>query len=303
MVESAVFLPPRRTGLILNITAAIVLSGASFVSFVFAFGQDVGILFGVLLMLGVVLLVPVPLAGYRSYALISASYRLERDGLRLRWGLRAEDIPLAEVEWVRRTTDLAYDLPLPPLSIPGAILGIRSTEELGPMEFMASDDQRLVLIATRQKVFIISPADPDGFIRSFQSGLELGSLVPFAPFSTRPAAYLAKVWSDRVMRWLVLVGLGLNSALFFMVAVIVPNIPSLPMGFLPSGLPADPGPSSQLMLLPVLGGLTFTADLIAGLFFYRRRDQRPVAYLFWSAGIFTPLLLMTGVILLSTVVR
>jgi len=44
-------------------------------------------------------------------------------GLRLRWGLRAEDIPLPEIEWIRPASDLGFHLPKPFLSMPGALLG------------------------------------------------------------------------------------------------------------------------------------------------------------------------------------
>ena len=50
------------------------------------------------LMLSVFLLAPTPLLLYRLYALLQASYTLERDGLRIRWGLRGEDIPLPRSE-------------------------------------------------------------------------------------------------------------------------------------------------------------------------------------------------------------
>lgn len=295
MSESISFLPPRRKGLILHIAAAILLAAASGLSFFFALEQEVGGVFGLLLLLGTLLVAPLILAGYRGYALLGGGYALERDGLRLRWGLRAEDIPLPDVEWVRRAADLAYHLPLPPLSVPGAVLGTIHSPELGPVEFLASDINSLVLVATPQKVYAISPADPEEFLRAFQSGLEMGSLAPFAPFSARPAAYLAGAWKDRWMRWLVLGGLGLTAALFIVVALLIPASPPLPLGFLPSGVPQEAGPAVRLLLLPVLSALAFVVDLVAGLFFYRRPARRPVAYLVWAAGVLAPILLLVAV--------
>lgn len=52
------------------------------------------------LLLAGLCLLPLPLLVYRFRALQRAHYILERDGIRLRWGLRAEDIPMDQVDWV-----------------------------------------------------------------------------------------------------------------------------------------------------------------------------------------------------------
>jgi hypothetical protein len=45
----------------------------------------------------------------------------------------------------------------------------------------------------------------------------------------------------------------------------------------------------QVLLLPVLAGLAYAADLILGFFFYRQEERRPLAYLLWAGGVITPL--------------
>ena len=60
----------------------------------------------------------------------------------------------------------------------------------------------------------------------------------------------------------------------------------------------NPVPSQQLLLLPVLGIFTYMVDLIGGMFFYRRPQDKPVAFLLWISSAFTPLLLILGGILL-----
>ncbi|NMC78371.1 MAG: hypothetical protein GYA59_03330, partial [Chloroflexi bacterium] len=94
MEAQNVFLPERRTGLIVHIGAAILLIGASLGSFLLAQRQIASSYFVLLLLLSVALLLPLALILYRGYALLRANYILEREGLRLRWGLRSEDIPL-----------------------------------------------------------------------------------------------------------------------------------------------------------------------------------------------------------------
>ncbi|RPJ43086.1 MAG: hypothetical protein EHM21_11990, partial [Chloroflexi bacterium] len=120
------FYPPRRRGLLFHALLILGLGGASALAFFYGLNQQSGSVqtYSVLLWLvSLLLFAPLPWIVYRAFALARASYRLERDGLRLRWGMRAEDIPLPDVEWVRRPADLATSLPLPPLHWPGAILG------------------------------------------------------------------------------------------------------------------------------------------------------------------------------------
>jgi hypothetical protein len=242
---------------------------------------------------------------YRAYALSRAVYRLERDGLRLRWGLRAEDIPLPEIEWVRRAADLATDLPLPPMPWPGALLGTVQAADLGPVEYLASSTHSLLLIATPQRVYAISPEDPETFLRSFQRSLEMGSLTPISSISVLPAAYLSLLWADRVARWLLLGGFILTLLLFVVVSLAIPTRTIASLGFYPDGTPLPGGPAAQMMLLPILGAFAFVIDLATGLFFYRRpaehlSSSRIIAYIAWGSAVVTALLLLAAVLFILT---
>lgn len=293
------FAPARRTGLILHILSALLLGGGSGLAVFFATQQRVGVNFVLMILAAVVLFLPLPLVLYRGYALLTARYSVDRDGLKLRWGLRAEDIPLPEIEWLRPASDLAYDLPVPRLSWPGALLGVIQTRDLGPVEYLASNRRGLLLVATPQRVFAISPADTAGFARAFRSATEMGSLAPIQSFSAKPVAFLLRVWGDRTARVLVLAGFILAAALFVLVSLTIPARASVSLGFNAAGQPLEPGPPAALLLLPVLAIFAFVADLVGGLFFYRREDQRPVAYLLWAGSVITPVMLILATLLLT----
>jgi hypothetical protein len=297
-MDPLLFLPPRRQGLILHSGMALLLAAADAISFFYAAQQAVGSYFVLLLLLSLALLAPFILVCYRGYALMQARYSLERDGLRLRWGLRAEDIPLPDVEWVRPASDLAFRLPLPFLPTPGSILGTINVPDLGPVEFMAADLGSMLLIATPHKVYAISPADPQSFVAAFQRVVEMGSLSPLPSATTLPAAYLQSVWSDRPARYLNLVGLLLTVALFVVVGLVIPSHTSIALGWTSSGVPVKPGPPERLLLLPVLGTFTYILDLLVGLYLYRFLPLRPVSFLLWIASLITPILLIVAVMLM-----
>ncbi len=290
-----VFAPTRRTGIILHVAALLLLGAGTGVALALAFQQPVGVSFVLFILLAVLLFVPLPVVAYRGYALLTARYSVERDGLRLRWGLRAEDIPLPEVEWVRPASDLAFDLPLPRLSWPGAILGSLNVRDLGPVEYLASERALLLLLATPRRVYAISPADPVGFVRAFQYATEMGSLSPIESFSARPASFLRSVWRDRAARILVLAGAVLTAALFVLVSLSIPGLPGVSLGFSSTGQLLESGPATRLLLLPVLGAFAFVMDTLGGGFFYRFDPWRPVAYVLWASGVLTPSALLLAV--------
>lgn len=260
--------------------------------------QEAGGLFALFVIISLLFFAPVPVFLYRGYALYNASYQLSRDGLRIRWGLRSEDIPLPEIEWVRPASELGFRLPLPPVIWPGAIRGTRHVPELGPVEFLASSTSTLMVVATREKVYVISPDDPRGFLRSFQYAIEMGTLNPLKAASARPAAYARRVWDDRPARIFLSAGLILTLLLFIQVSLIIPARTSISLGFDAQGMPQPPVPSRQLMLLPVLGVFAYVIDLLGGLYFYRRQEHKPVAFLLWISSAFTPLILILAAFIL-----
>lgn len=301
MSETILYNPPRQRGLIIHGILIVALGAATVLTFLSGAYQRIGSYFVLLLLVSLLLFAPLPLVIYRAYALSRASYRLERDGLRLRWGLRAEDIPLPNVEWVRRATDLAVELPRPRFSWPGAILGEVNVQDLGRIEYLAATTENLLLIATPQKIYAISPEDPEGFMSDFEHLLEMGSLTPISSVSVLPAAYLTHVWEDKAARVLIISAVALNLLLFIGVSLIIPSRATISLGFYPSGAPLPGVPSAQLILLPILGVFSFLIDLTAGMFFFRREKQSLLAYLVWGSSVATTLLLILAVLFILSV--
>ena len=186
------FPPPKRVGLLIHAVMVLALSalaGWGIWNLTFTEG---GLNFVIFLLDVLLALVPLPLFAYRLYALMRADYILDRDSLELRWGLRDEDIPLTDIEWLRPASDLTAPLRLPWLPIPGAVLGTRRHPDLGTVEFLASNPRNLLLVATSKRVYAISPENAAKFAGTFTRSIEMGSLtpggkigLPIIPFLTR----------------------------------------------------------------------------------------------------------------------
>src|SRR5574341_880246 len=106
------------------------------------------------------------------------------------WGLRSEEIPSSAVLWVRPAAELGDNLPLPWLRWPGAVIGLHQRAGDASVEFMASETQQLVLIATPKGIYAISPDDPAAFLSTYHRLNELGSFSPLKARSVYPTSLL-----------------------------------------------------------------------------------------------------------------
>ena len=289
--------PPRQRGLLLHGFLVVFLILVLVIAMWQLFQVTVGPSFTLFVILALGAFIGLPFLGYRAYALWKANYKLDRDNLWIEWGLRGEEVPISDVEWVRSPNDLAEPLRLPMIRMPGALLGTRRHPDLGDVEFLASDSGKLLLIATARQVFAISPADTTGFVTSFQHAIEQGSLIPGASHSQYPSFVLSMAWDNMLARYLWLAGLFLNIGLLAWVTAAIPGIETVALGFTPNSEPLAV-PAVQLILLPVMSLLLYVTGFIAGLYFFRWEKYRNLAFILWGAGALTSLLFLISVFIL-----
>jgi len=288
--------PPKQFGLLLHGILILVLVGLSAWGIWNLTRAEVGVNFVIFLLDALLALVPVPLLVYRAYALMRADYILDRDSLELRWGLRDEDIPLTDIEWLRPASDLTTPLRLPWLPIPGAVLGLRRHADLGVVEFLAADPRNILLVATSKRVYAISPTNAAKFAQTFARTIEMGSLTPAEARSVYPSFIFSRAWENPLARFLWLIGLFLNIGLVVWVGLTIPTLSQVSLGFAPSGAALSPSPASQLILLPIESSFLFLAGLFAGLYYYRWENHRILALILWASGALTSLLFLLAVL-------
>lgn len=284
------FYPPRTIGLFV-LGSLVFLFFSAGVSFFYGATQNPsGVNFLLDMLIALVLFAPLPLLGYRLYALINGIYTLRREGLIIRWGLRREDIPLATIEWVRPADEIGFHLPLPWLRLPGAVIGRRMVTELGLVEFLAADIKHLVLVATPEKVFALSPEDGRSFMQAFIQVSELGSLVPLSPQSVYPRVFIGRVWEDHLGRLTIIAGFAIGVIFLLGIALAVPGL-----GEINWLEPDSVAPAERLLLLPILNGLIWLFNLgVGSLLFRRGGNLKIMAYSLWITSALTGLLLVAG---------
>lgn len=283
MMNTRLFPPHKRRGLLLHGLLLTGLLATSAWAFINLSQQVLDLNFAMFLIIGLVAFVPVPLLAYRTYALFRAKYILNRDSLELRWGLRDEDIPLADIEWVRPMSDLAHPLQVPASMLPGAVLGLRRHRDLGIVEFIASEKNDLLLVATPRRVYAISPAQPEEFTQTFSRAVELGSLSTAQAKSIYPSFVLALAWRSALARYLWLATLLLNVGLIVWTSLLIPTVARVNFAV---GRSAAAGavPSTQLVILPLLSALLSLTGWGAGLYYFRWEQQRVLSMVIWASS-------------------
>lgn len=294
------FPPAKRIGITVHVIFIIALAATSAWGFWNLSSAQVGPSYVTFLLISLLAFAPIPFFGYRAYALLRADYYIDRDSLAAIWGLRVEDIPLTDIEWVRPASDLTRPLLLPHFRLPGAVLGTRRHPDLGLVEFIASDPKNLILIATSKRVFAISPESPAALAQTFARAIELGSLTPAEPVSVYPSFIITQAWETPLARFLWTSGLFLNLGLVVWVGILIPSLSQIPFGFNVLGVPDEVTASSQLILLPLISGFMYVAGIIAGLYFYRWQPQRPLAFIVWVSGTLCAVLFLLAVLFLVT---
>jgi hypothetical protein len=232
---------------------------------------------------------------YRMYGLQQAKYILARDGISLYWGLRREEIPINLVTWVGSADQNRMVLSKPFFRLPGAVLGVKTQADGKPVEFLAARDTKLVMIVATNRIFAISPANEIEFINTYRKLAEFGSLAPIQSISDYPTFLLARSWADRPARILLITSVVLALGLIVWVSLSIPNHPMTALRLNPDGSPVELVPGIRLLLLPVLNSFFFIADLLLGLFFYRKTDTRSLGYLMWASSALTSLLFWAAV--------
>jgi hypothetical protein len=294
------FPPSRRRGLLVHGVIVVVLATLAVWAFWNLTRAPVGPTIVIYLLVILATLPPLPFFSYRAFSLLRADYVLDRDSLAFYWGLRVEDIPLTDIEWIRPANDLTSPLRPPTFGLPGGLLGLTRHPDLGAVEFIAAEKKNLLVVATAKRMYAISPENAGTFLATFRRATELGSLLPAEAISQYPSFLLARAWENLSARFLWISGLLLNIGLVAWVTFLIPSVSHVALGFDPSGAPLESVPSVRLILLPLLSALFYVTGLITGLFMYRNEKQRPLAVIMWASSALTSLLFLLAVLFIVT---
>jgi len=294
--ERKLFSPPRGRGLLFNLGLILAFTLFGLALLVLASQTSLGPGFLGYLVGALLITSPIPVLANYAYALIRSHYEVQRDGIRLKWGFREVDLPITEIRFVELAEDLVFPLEYPPRQLPGAVIGIKQQDQLGTVEFLASQKNDLVMIGTPERVFVISPENAKAFVRTYRKMTELGSLSPIPAYSASPSFLLLDIWRNPLLRVLLVLTVILSLALFGLVAWAVPTLSDISLGFNQLGEPLPSVSPGQLFLLPALNIIFVIASYVVSLLYFRQKRGQQMVSILWSNNVLTALIFLAAVL-------
>ena len=281
--------PDRTRGLAVHLGLILVNTAISGYFLYLAFATDLRGVFILYLLLSIITALPMPFLLYQAFALVRAKYVISRNGIAIQWGLRTEDIPIGDIEWIRLPQDFVKTINPPAFRLPGAVLANSMDRDIGLIEYSAAETLRLVLVATPTKVFALSPGNPRLFINDFHRNAELGSFTSIPKQSSKPELIFSLLARDKIARNILLPSLTISLMMLIAVSFIIPNLATVPLGLEAIGEIQEVSPSERLILLPLLSLLLFFIDLVYGTYLYRKEGFRNAAYIVFFSSLFLPI--------------
>jgi hypothetical protein len=252
---------------------------------------------------GTVGLLFLPAILHRIFLLATAGYTISASGaIVLRLGSRKEVLPLGIVEEIRSGGSIPGKLRA---AAPGWLESWRGWVELegeDRVDWIATDrGLRLMLLATKNGSFAISPADPVAFARALTDLSARGSLEKIDPESIRPGPILLDILRDRTAFGILTIGwLGSISLGAYLMSVR-PYLPlDQPFKFDPQGVPASPGDPARLLLLPLAGGVVWLLNGGIGWLAWRK-NHHLAGYGLWVVSMVVSIGLWVSIVLLLLV--
>lgn len=225
--------------------------------------------------------------GYRTLGILTLEYWVDRDAVTLVWGLTRQIVPIGAIRKVVVGPNAQPSTRPKPWHWPCINRRrMQCSNGLGMVNAYATRPlTEQVVLTTEGESFSLSPLDPAGFVEALQSRYALGAARRLQMEIQRPPLWTWPMWRDKVALFLIGAGLVGMLLMFGALCFRFPYLSSdLPLHFDVNGLPDRISSKSGLFALPIIGLLSWTFNLVAGVVLYQR-VQRGAAYLLWGGAL------------------
>ena len=222
---------------------------------------------------------------YLAYAFWRLTYHLDRNGLQIRWGGVTRRIPIGHISEIAPAVEVSLPakhwlgLRLPAWWV-GAWQGVAFYSTAAP--------EQALVVRTAQGEVVISPVDPQTFIRAWRLRLPLGPTQRWTAEVSRWPLFNLPFWFDPLAR-----RLGGGGVLIFLIVLgasltAYPTWPpAIPIRANAFGQIVALASREQFLWLPVVGGMLLFFNLALGAVWYKR--ERLAAYLIWAMALLVQL--------------
>ncbi len=255
-----------------------------------------------ILKLSASLLATLTITGLALYWAITAfnfSYKLNRNGVIIQWGLTQHQIPFNSIKEIIPGTKLP---PIPNFSgfkIAGLQLGRAELAEYGPIEIHATASQAdSLLIVTPNRSYLVSPRFPENFLKAWQARQPLGPTQEWQMGIRRKWPLNIPVLTDPLTWWLSGFAALIYLLLVGYLSIIFAELPqSIPIHYDALGQPDRIADKSALITLPIAGGIVLGLNVLLGGLVYRW--EKVAAYLLGGSAIIMQLCLWVALLTIT----
>jgi hypothetical protein len=249
------------------------------------------------LVLLIALLLLVPLCAFAllyaaGFALLQ--YRWSRNGLTVSAGLFHLLVPMNEIVGVYAAPVSLGGLHFQGLRFRGHSVGRIKTPSGKRIIYLATAPLDACLhVVTPRRVYAISPADREQFVRRYEAERSLGPIAQWHETVRVSWVLQTLVWRDYA-------GLGLAGASFVaglvllaMAFIVYPHLPAaVPMHFDPLGRPDLMVAPQRIFYLPLIGSCVTVLNSVLAITLYRR--ERLLSYFLWGNAALVEVLLIVA---------
>jgi hypothetical protein len=252
------------------------------------------------LLVGVLIVLAVTgLALYWAVVAFKLHYYLSRNGLAIQWGLAQLLIPFESIERIVPGKTLSTSPKFRGLNLAGLRFGWGELAEYGKLRFLTTAPSReSLLVVTSNQTYVISPCQPDNFLKAWQARQSLGPTQQWAVGLRRNWPLNYSLLADPCLWWFF--GLGTLACLSLLgyLCLNFSELPrSLPIHFNAFGVADRIADKSVLFTLPLAGAAVLGLNIFLGSLIYRW--ERVAAYLLWGSAVAMQICLWIAVLTLA----
>jgi len=252
--------------------------------------QTFTLLVGLLLVLGLT-----GLALYWMLIALRLNYHLTRNGLAIQWGLGQQRIPISTIKNIVPGKNITTPANFKGLNIGGLHIGRGQLSQYGPLKFRSTAPlSQSLLVVTPNQAYVISPQNPNSFLKAWQDRQPLGPTQQWIPHTQRQWPLNIPLFADPLTWWLLGAAALLCLALLGYISLRYQDFPpSLPIHFNSLGRADRIADKSTLFVLPAAGAAVWIINAFLGSIIYSR--EKLGTYLLWSSTIAMQLCLWVAI--------
>ncbi len=236
---------------------------------------------------------------YRVLAALTLAYEVDRNGVYILWFGNRAVIPIEDIDLIE-SGDAGVRMPWPFLQGIGYYWGQGLTSDKRNLHlFSTLPPAESLVVHTSKGAYALSPNDRDGFVQHLEQRRRLGAVKPLSPTYQHGRMIFYDFWEDPIVRWTMLLALGLNLLLIGMLFARYPELtPMVEMRFDAAGATTELRPRHQVLFLPLAGLGLSLLNMAIGLAIYRR--EQTGARVLQMASVLMPVLFGVAVFTIIT---